>query len=71
MVLQRQVNVRREALETTLKSLNEAWESAPSPSAPDRKNHLPLESLEDAARAMSYVSRWTSQLQERLGHLAS
>ena len=71
MILQRQVNVRREALETTLRSLNAAWESAPSPSAPDRKNHLPLESLEDAARAMSYVSRWTSQLQERLGHLAS
>ena len=71
MVLQRQVNVRREALETTLRSLNAAWESAPSPSATDRKTHLPLESLEDAARAMSYVSRWTSQLQERLGHLAS
>lgn len=71
MALQRQVNLRREALETTLRGLNAAWESAPPPSAPDRKNHLPLESLEEAARAMSYVSRWTSQLQERLGQLAS
>ncbi|MCX6858814.1 MAG: hypothetical protein NTX70_01105 [Verrucomicrobia bacterium] len=71
MALQRQVNLRRAALEATLQSLNEAWESAPPPSAPDRKNHLPLESLEEAARAMSYVSRWTSQLQERLGQLAS
>jgi hypothetical protein len=71
MALQRQVNLRREALETTLRGLNAAWESAPPPSAPDRKKHLPLESLEDAARAMSYVSRWTSQLQERLGQLAS
>ena len=71
MALQRQVNLRREVLETTLRGLNAAWESAPPPSDPDRKNHLPLESLEDAARAMSYVSRWTSQLQERLGQLAS
>lgn len=34
MLLQRQVNMRREALETTLKSLNEAWESAPRPRLP-------------------------------------
>jgi curved DNA-binding protein CbpA len=71
MALQRQVNTRREALETTLRNLNAAWESAPPVSSPDRMVQLPLESLEEAARAMSYVSRWTSQLQERLGQLAN
>jgi DnaJ-domain-containing protein 1 len=70
MTLQRQVHARREAVEATLRTLNPAWESAPPPPSPDRKNHLPLESLEEAARAISYVSRWTSQLQERLGQLA-
>jgi hypothetical protein len=71
MALQRQVNTRREALETTLRNLNAAWESAPPVSSPDRMVQLPLESLEEAARAMSYVSRWSSQLQERLGQLAN
>lgn len=70
MGLQRQVNARRETLEATLRDLNAAWESAPPPPAPVRIQRLPLEALEDVARAMSYVSRWTSQLQERLGHLA-
>lgn len=70
MALQRQVNTRREALEATLRSMNTAFESAPPPSSPGRSSRLPLEALEESARAMSYVTRWTSQLQERLGQLA-
>jgi curved DNA-binding protein CbpA len=70
MDLQRQVHARREALEETLRSLNATWESAPPPPSPERRDRLPLEALEESARAMSYVSRWTSQLQERLGQLA-
>jgi len=71
MALQRQVHARREAVEATLRQLNAAWESAPPSGSAERKGHLPLESLEEAARAISYVSRWTSQLQERLGQLAA
>ena len=70
MGLQRQVNGRREEIENTLRTLNAAWEAAPPPPSPDRCGQLPLEALEESARAMSYVSRWTSQLQERLGRLA-
>ena len=70
MGLQRQVNARRETLEAALRSMNAAFESAPPPGSPERGGQLPLEALEECARAMSYVSRWTSQLQERLGHLA-
>ncbi|MBM3849266.1 MAG: hypothetical protein FJ396_03575 [Verrucomicrobia bacterium] len=71
MGLQRQVNARREAIEADLKSMNATWEvTLPPPPSPERRERLPLDALEESARAMSYVSRWTSQLQERLGHLA-
>jgi hypothetical protein len=71
MNLQGQVNAMRGSLETVLKELNPAWESAPATPGPGRIAALPLDRLEELARSMSYVTRWTSQIQERLSQLAA
>lgn len=68
--LQRQVEQRRQALAAELADMNAAWESAPAPGDPGRPSALPLDRLEEIYRAMSYVARWTEQLQERLFGLA-
>lgn len=68
--LQARVNLRRVELESELKALNPVWDSAPPAGSPERRERLPLERLEQIYRAMSYVARWTSQIQERLVSLA-
>lgn len=67
--LQQRVNARREELTTELKSMNAAWETAPALGDPGRREALPLERLEQIYRSLSYVERWTGQLQERLVQL--
>lgn len=71
LTLQGKVNVKRDALDVELKNLNPAWQTAPAPADPARTATLPLERLEELARAMSYVTRWTAQIQERLAQLAA
>jgi hypothetical protein len=71
LTLQGKVNLKRDSLETELKNLNPAWETAPPPPSPGRAAALPLERLDELARAMSYVTRWTAQIQERLAQLAA
>ena len=68
--LQARVNARRSELDGELKSMNAAWESAPPPGDPGRPAALPLEDLETVYRAMSYVARWSAQIQERLVRLS-
>lgn len=68
--LQQQVNARRDALAVELAGMNRAWESASAPESPSRRGELPLERLEQIYRALSYVARWTEQIQERLVQLA-
>ena len=58
-------------LEAELQSMNAAWESAPAPGESGRAATLPLERLEQIYRAMSYVSRWMGQIQERVVQLAT
>jgi len=53
-----------------LRSLNEAWESAPTVGTGSRAETLPLDQLENVFRAVSFVSRWIAQLRERVVHLA-
>lgn len=60
------LHVRRAELEKTLQSMNAAWESAPRPGDSHRSAGLPLGQLEQAYRALSYLSRWTGQLNERV-----
>ena len=53
-----------------VKRLNSVWVDAPPIGAPDRAKHLPLDRLEELYRVLSYVVRWTGQIQERLVRLA-
>lgn len=69
--LQSRVHARRDGLESELRELNAAWDAAPPVTSADRRTALPLDRLEQIYRSMSYVARWTSQLQERLVGLAA
>lgn len=68
--LQQKVNEKRAMLEQELKSMNAAWEAAPAIGSPERAGQLPLQRLEEIYRGMSYVARWTAQIQERVVQLA-
>jgi curved DNA-binding protein CbpA len=68
--LQQRIHARREELLAELRGLNPAWEAAPAIGAEDRRGALPLERLEQLYRVLSYISRWSEQLQERLVQLA-
>lgn len=48
-----------------LRTMNAAWDAAPVAGSSERQATLPLERLEQLYRALSYVSRWTAQIQER------
>lgn len=69
--LQSRVNQLRTTLKSELQAMNATWESAPPPGHPDRVAALPLERLEQIYRSMSYIARWTGQIQERLVLLAT
>lgn len=68
--LQGRVNAKRDEFIAELRALNATWAAAPPVGSPERAAALPLERLEQIYRAMSYVARWTEQLQERLVQLA-
>ena len=68
--LQQTVNAKRDTLFTELESMNPVWSEAPAIGLPDRVVALPLERLEQIYRVLSYVSRWTEQIQERVVQLA-
>lgn len=63
--LQQRIAEKRAAVEAELQSLNSVWQSAPPPDDPRRATALPLERLEQLYRLMSFITRWTQQLQER------
>jgi curved DNA-binding protein CbpA len=69
-LLQESVNGMREKLLAELQAMNAVWESAPPIGAAGRSGALPLERVEQVYRLLSYLSRWTEQLQERLVQLA-
>lgn len=52
-----------------LRTMNAAWDAAPAVGSSERGAILPLERLEQIYRALSYVSKWTAQIQERLTRL--
>lgn len=68
--LQKRVNERRDSLVNELRQLDLSWDSAPPVGSPKRVAALPLERLEEIYRVMSYVSRWTAQIQERIVQLS-
>ena len=69
-VLQGKVRSKQEELETQLRQMNPVWEQAPDIGTPGRAATLPLERLDQIYRGLSYVARWTEQLQERIVQLA-
>ena len=62
--LQKQISSKRDALLEELRQIDTAWLAAP-PSNPQRQAARPLARLEEISRIFSYISRWTSQFQER------
>ncbi len=68
--LQRRVNARRDVLWAELQAWNAVWAAAPAEGAFERRSALPLDGLEATYRALSYVERWTGQLQERMVQLS-
>ncbi len=57
-----------EAVDAELRELNHAWETAPNDTM--RAQSLPLKRIEELWRLVSYLTRWTAQLQERNVRLA-
>jgi len=68
--LQQQLRTRCDALMDELKRMNAHWERAPDVRATDRAEALPLDRLEDMYRALSFMTRWAGQIQERVVQLA-
>ncbi len=69
-VLRQRIDLRRGELLAELQGMNAAWNTAPPPGSPNRAAALPLERLDQVCRALSYVARWTAQIQERLVRLS-
>ncbi len=68
--LRQTLQARLAQLEQSLQAMNPAWDTAPPMGIADRAAHLPLESLEQIYRTISYLTRWTGQLQERIVQLS-
>ena len=68
--LQQVIARRQEELLAELRELNAAWEAAPAAGSAERTAALPLEALERIYRMLSYIARWTGQIQERRAQLS-
>jgi hypothetical protein len=69
-LLQQRIHLRRDELFVELKTMNDAWNAAPPPSSPGREDALPLRRLEEISRELSYVTRWSAQIHERIAQLS-
>lgn len=69
-VLQQTINARRDQLFAELRELNGEFAAAPPVGDAARPGVLPLERLEQIYRTVSYVARWTGQIQERMVQLS-
>ena len=68
--LRAQLGLREAEFLAELNRMNAAWDAAPLPGSPMRAASLPLRRLEEIYRLLSYLARWSSQLQERVAQLA-
>lgn len=69
--LQQRINAKGNELSAELMSMNAAWDGAPAIGSAERAAALPLERLEQIYRFLSYISRWSDQIQERTVQLAA
>lgn len=63
--LQQKIDAKRDDLNAELQQLNPLWAAVPPTGDPARRQTLPLERLEQTYRILSYIGRWTEQIQER------
>jgi curved DNA-binding protein CbpA len=68
--LQRRIHLRRDELLAELKTMNDAWNSAPPPGSTERAAVLPLKRLQEISRELSYTTRWSAQIHERIAQLS-
>ena len=68
--LQQKINSKRDDIFAELQKLNSVWDSAPPLDSTERKSVLPMERLEQLYRILSYIARWTEQIQERVVQLS-
>jgi curved DNA-binding protein CbpA len=68
--LQQRIHLRRDELLAELKNMNAAWNAAPPPPSPGRAGALPLRRLEEISRELSYITRWSGQIHERIAQLS-
>jgi curved DNA-binding protein CbpA len=69
-LFQQALQLRTAASEEQLRALNLAWQKAPAIGSAGRAASLPLESLQEIYRTISYLKRWTEQIQERVVRLS-
>ncbi len=67
--VQKRINGSRDEFCNELRGMNAVWESAPSEGAA-RVEVLPLGRLEEIYRGVSFIARWTEQIQQRIVHLS-
>ena len=68
--LQSNINAKRDEWFRVIESINAAWAAmAEVSSAEERRQKLPLDRLLEVYRGLSYVGRWTEQIQQRIAEL--
>jgi molecular chaperone HscB len=67
--LQRVLNAQLQALDLALKEWNALWAAAPPAGKANRLSALPIQRLDEVYQAISYLTRWSAQIQERLVQL--
>jgi curved DNA-binding protein CbpA len=67
--LQQRLNQTRDEFHRELQQMNQAWEAAPKYGT-ERLAALPLTRLEEMYRSLSFLTRWTNQVQQRIIHLS-
>ena len=60
---------RRNQLTERLRQLNDTWAAAPAVGQAGRETRLPLSEVEQSYRTLSFLTKWTAQLQEKLVQL--
>ena len=68
--LNKQLATRLNELTAELQRMNAVWDEAPPLGSPARLSALPLERLEQVYQLCGYLTRWMTQIQERLVQLS-
>jgi hypothetical protein len=68
MELQNLISARQEEVTAGVRSLDENWETGDGSAGPERGARL--KRLEELYRRLSYLTRWSAQIQERIAQLA-